>query len=131
MICPKKMNNGKCWQIKTIELFELDQKSWIIMNNYFNFNFFGRIMKKHGRGLLVQWKNTRFIKFSFKENVVRFSPRRLLFRRDLLNFAKMFNRTSNYWTSYNLATSIGKCCCDTFYCMKGNVALKIGPMTSS
>ena len=32
--------------------------------------------------------------------------------------------------AYNLATSIGKSCCNTFYCMKGNVALKIGPMTS-
>ena len=42
-------------------------------------------------------------------------------------FAQMFDGISNYQTSYNLAASIGKSCCDFSLFEKGTY-LQIGPM---
>ena len=102
---------------ETVEVNSSFINIWDEANSCDQFKMNNSLISKMSRGWLVQWKSARFVKFSSRGPW--FDSRRGYFFSDAIYFALMFDGTSNYRTSYNLAISIGKCYCDTFYWMKG------------
>ena len=98
-----------------------------IWNNRKIYNF---IKCSISLGRLVQWKNVRFVNFAKRRP--RFDPRRGPFFSDawirnvcLTEFSTL---SDGFFQSRNLDSK--SCTRQLYYCMKRNVALEIGPMTS-
>ena len=87
------------------------------------------INKAVSRGRLVQWKNVRFVKISSKGDRGSI-PAEGSFFSGAINSQFMFDRnhiSDGFFQSCNLVSKSAVAA--TYYCMKRNVALKIGPMT--
>ena len=129
MTHPIQMNNVKFWQIKTMTLFGLDQKSWIKMNNHLNFTFVdAKYFRNHVKTILklpcfaykknwLAWFHPIWVK-NIKKNVkcfwiffqYNYSPKLYWIAN---NFAKQYVRksTSSLCLGYPERTNTQIECC--------------------
>ena len=101
--------------------------------NLLNWNKFIAIKHEYSRGRLAQWKSVRFVKIFVTGP--RFETRRrgFLFRCYNINSQCMFDGIFHPIRRVLPISQprLGKSCMrQIYYCMKRNVALEIGPMTS-